>query len=214
MRITTGGCCGSYRHNHRASLMSAAARGGRPAHWRASGSGRRPGPVTDGAGARAKSMCRRTKRDLARRRSARPQPCAVCRRVRRDHGRVEPASHAVGACAAASRRAAAPRGSPARGRALPRGHGSRSRMELASLPANTAALALRGRAGKPDDQNMPVLPPTTTLAEVRQAATARLPGATLRRGLLAVPPDLATAVTLALACIGAPRFRTGEPGDS
>lgn len=47
-------------------------------------------------------------------------------------------------------------------------------LELVSLPANAAvgaALALRGRAGKPDDNGMPVLTPLTTLADVRAAVT-------------------------------------------
>lgn len=59
-------------------------------------------------------------------------------------------------------------------------------LELVALPANAAvgaALALRRRAGKPDDEGMPVCPPSTTLAEVRAAVTPRLPGATLQRGL-------------------------------
>jgi len=45
------------------------------------------------------------------------------------------------------------------------------------------ALALRGGAGKPDDVDMPVLAPTTTLADLRAVVRERLPGATLRRGL-------------------------------
>lgn len=59
-------------------------------------------------------------------------------------------------------------------------------LELVRLPANAAvgvALALRGRAGKPDDDGMPVLPPSSTFADVQAAAIALLPGATLRRGL-------------------------------
>lgn len=59
-------------------------------------------------------------------------------------------------------------------------------LEVVRLPANAAvgaALALSGRAGKPDDDEMPVLSPTTTLAEVRAAVDEQLPGATLRRGL-------------------------------
>ena len=59
-------------------------------------------------------------------------------------------------------------------------------LELIRLPANAAvgaALALRGRAGKPDDEGMPVLPPSSTFVHVRAAATALLPGATVRRCL-------------------------------
>jgi SAM-dependent methyltransferase len=59
-------------------------------------------------------------------------------------------------------------------------------LELVALPANAALgliLALRGRAGKPDDEGMPVLPPSTSLGELRAAARLRLPGAILRRGL-------------------------------
>lgn len=59
-------------------------------------------------------------------------------------------------------------------------------LELFSLPANAAvgaALAMRGRAGKPDDDGMPVLPPSTTPADVRAAVTSLLPGAILKRGL-------------------------------
>jgi len=59
-------------------------------------------------------------------------------------------------------------------------------LEAVSLPANAAvgmALALRGTAGRPDDDGMPVLAPTTTLADLRAAVRERLPGATLRRGL-------------------------------
>ena len=58
-------------------------------------------------------------------------------------------------------------------------------LELVALPANAvvgAALALTGAGGKPDDDAMPVRPPTTTLAEVRLAA-ARLPGSKVTRGL-------------------------------
>jgi SAM-dependent methyltransferase len=59
-------------------------------------------------------------------------------------------------------------------------------LEMLALPANAAvgaALALRGRSGKPDDEAMPVRPPSTTLADVRAVVTPRLPRATLRRGL-------------------------------
>lgn len=58
-------------------------------------------------------------------------------------------------------------------------------LDIAALPANAAvgaALAVAGRAGKPDDDGMPVKSPTTTLAEVREA-TARLPGSTISRAL-------------------------------
>lgn len=57
---------------------------------------------------------------------------------------------------------------------------------LVALQANALAgvgLAARGRAGKPDDYGMPVLPPSTTLREVRVVVDDRLPGARLRRGL-------------------------------
>jgi SAM-dependent methyltransferase len=57
---------------------------------------------------------------------------------------------------------------------------------LVALPANAlvgTALAARGRAGKPDDHGMPVLAPSTTLAELRTAVGVRLPGARIRRGL-------------------------------
>ena len=59
-------------------------------------------------------------------------------------------------------------------------------LEAVSLPANAAvgmALALRGKAGRPDDDSMPVLAPTTTMADLRAVVRERLPGATLRRGL-------------------------------
>lgn len=59
-------------------------------------------------------------------------------------------------------------------------------LELVALPANGAvgaALALRGLSGKPDDEGMPVLPPSTTLTELRAAVATRLPGARLQRGL-------------------------------
>ena len=59
-------------------------------------------------------------------------------------------------------------------------------LELIALPANGAvgaALASRGLSGKPDDERMPVLPPSTTLTEHRAAIATRLPGASMRRGL-------------------------------
>ena len=59
-------------------------------------------------------------------------------------------------------------------------------LELVRLPANAAvgaALALRGRAGEPNGDDMPVLAPATTLAEVRAVVRKRLPGARLRRAL-------------------------------
>jgi 2-polyprenyl-3-methyl-5-hydroxy-6-metoxy-1,4-benzoquinol methylase len=46
-----------------------------------------------------------------------------------------------------------------------------------------AALALRGRAGKPHDEQMPVMVPSATLAEICSAARSALPGARLRRRL-------------------------------
>lgn len=58
-------------------------------------------------------------------------------------------------------------------------------IEIVALPANAAvgaALAVAGGGGKPDDDGMPVRPPTATLAEIRQAA-ARLPGSTVTRAL-------------------------------
>lgn len=59
-------------------------------------------------------------------------------------------------------------------------------LELVALPANGAvgvAMALRGVSGKPDDEGMPVLPPSTTLSELRAAVATRLPGTRLQRGL-------------------------------
>lgn len=53
---------------------------------------------------------------------------------------------------------------------------------LAANAAVGAVLALVGRAGKPDDDGMPVQPPTATLAEIRRA-TGGLEGATVTRGL-------------------------------
>lgn len=57
-------------------------------------------------------------------------------------------------------------------------------MEAVTLPANAAVgavLAARGRAGKPNDEGMPVRDPDTTLAEIRTAAADLLPGAVIRR---------------------------------
>lgn len=57
---------------------------------------------------------------------------------------------------------------------------------LAALPANAvvgAQRAVRGRAGKPDDEEMPVRDPDTTLAEIRTAAAELTPGARIRRRL-------------------------------
>jgi SAM-dependent methyltransferase len=54
------------------------------------------------------------------------------------------------------------------------------------MPANAAmgvALALRGRAGESDADEMPVREPQSTLAEVSAATRELLPGADLRRGL-------------------------------
>lgn len=59
-------------------------------------------------------------------------------------------------------------------------------LELVRLLANAAigaVLALRGRAGKSDDEGMPVLPPWTTLADVRAAVRSQMPGASVQRGL-------------------------------
>lgn len=58
-------------------------------------------------------------------------------------------------------------------------------VDALALPANAvvgAVLAARGRAGKPNDEDMPVVwPPETTLADVRAAAEDLLPGARVRR---------------------------------
>jgi len=57
-------------------------------------------------------------------------------------------------------------------------------MAAVTLPANAAwgaVLAARGRAGKPNDEGMPVRDPDTTLAEIRAAAAELLPGAVVRR---------------------------------
>lgn len=59
-------------------------------------------------------------------------------------------------------------------------------LELAALPANGvvgAALAMRSLSGKPDDQDMPVRPPSITLRQLREAVAAELPGGVLHRGL-------------------------------
>ena len=59
-------------------------------------------------------------------------------------------------------------------------------LEMVALPANAAvgaARAVQGRAGKPDDEDMPVLAASVTLGELRAAMATYLPGATLRRGL-------------------------------
>lgn len=59
-------------------------------------------------------------------------------------------------------------------------------LDLVALPANWVVggvFAVRGRSGRPDDEHMPVMPPSTSLAELRTALAARLPGATLHRGL-------------------------------
>ena len=59
-------------------------------------------------------------------------------------------------------------------------------LALAAVPANAAvgvARALQGRAGKHDDDGMPVHDPEISLAEVRAAAAELLPGARIRRGL-------------------------------
>lgn len=59
-------------------------------------------------------------------------------------------------------------------------------MEAVNIPANALVgtyLAVRGRAGKPHDEGMPVQDPTTTLHEVHVAAAQILPGAQIRRRL-------------------------------
>lgn len=65
-------------------------------------------------------------------------------------------------------------------------HATRADLAMAAvtLPANAlvgAVLAARGRAGKPNDEGMPVRDPETTLAEIRAAAADLLPGAVVRR---------------------------------
>ena len=47
-----------------------------------------------------------------------------------------------------------------------------------------AVLALRGRAANPMTTACPEFPPLTTLSGVRAAVSERLPGATLRRGVV------------------------------
>lgn len=59
-------------------------------------------------------------------------------------------------------------------------------LELVALPANGvvgATLAMQSRSGKLDDEDMPVLPPSATLGEVRASVRTRLPGANLHRGI-------------------------------
>lgn len=59
-------------------------------------------------------------------------------------------------------------------------------MEALALPANAvvgAAWAMRGRAGKPDDIDMPVQLPQSTLADIRAVVDELLPDAQLSRGL-------------------------------
>lgn len=65
-------------------------------------------------------------------------------------------------------------------------HATLSDLAMAAVasPANAlvgAVLAARGRAGKPNDDGMPVRDPETTLAEIRTAAADLLPGAVVRR---------------------------------
>ncbi len=57
-------------------------------------------------------------------------------------------------------------------------------MAAVTLPANAfvgAALAVRGRSGKPNDEGMPVRDPEATLPEIRAAASELLPGSVVRR---------------------------------
>ena len=58
-------------------------------------------------------------------------------------------------------------------------------LDALAIPANVvvgAVLAIRGRTGKPHDEDMPVKwPPETSLADVRQAAADLLPGARIQR---------------------------------
>lgn len=59
-------------------------------------------------------------------------------------------------------------------------------LDALAVPANAAVgavVAARGRGGKAHDPNMPIISPTTTLAEIREAAAAAVPGARLRRQL-------------------------------
>lgn len=59
-------------------------------------------------------------------------------------------------------------------------------MEVLALPANAAVgawLAVRGRAGKANDIDMPIRPPSSTFAEIRAAAAEYAPGAVVRRRL-------------------------------
>jgi SAM-dependent methyltransferase len=54
---------------------------------------------------------------------------------------------------------------------------------VAANAAMGAALALRGRAGKPHDIDMPIASAQATLADIRAAARALTPGARIRRRL-------------------------------
>ncbi|MER6991222.1 class I SAM-dependent methyltransferase [Saccharopolyspora hirsuta] len=59
-------------------------------------------------------------------------------------------------------------------------------MDAVTLPANAAVgayKAARGRAGKPNNEGMPIKDPMDTLAEIRAAAEDILPGAALQRRL-------------------------------
>jgi hypothetical protein len=59
-------------------------------------------------------------------------------------------------------------------------------IEALALPANAAlgaVLAASGRAGKPNDVDMPVRRPTDTLADITAAAEQIVPGALVRRRL-------------------------------
>jgi ubiquinone/menaquinone biosynthesis C-methylase UbiE len=60
-------------------------------------------------------------------------------------------------------------------------------VDAVAVPANVvvgAVLAVRGRAGKPNDEEMPVKwPPDATFADIRDAAAELLPGARVRRFL-------------------------------
>lgn len=59
-------------------------------------------------------------------------------------------------------------------------------VEALAVPANVAVglgLTLTGRSGRPDDVDMPILPPQTALSEIARAVAGHLPGARLQRGL-------------------------------
>lgn len=75
-------------------------------------------------------------------------------------------------------------------------------LELVRLPANAAnaavgaAGALRGRPGKPDDNGMPMLPPSSTFADVQVPPIAPPRRDFAARSVLALSPDLATPIKI------------------